>query len=80
MKEEALLQVIQFSIRRLGMSLWRLLRRDGWRGKRISKAMYASLYDHKVGSQMRPIDDHLVVINNTYISHISRTCWWAAPG
>jgi hypothetical protein len=29
---------------------------------------YVSLYDHKVGSQTRPIGDRLVIINNTYLS------------
>ncbi|HSU82524.1 MAG TPA: hypothetical protein VLR69_08895 [Thermoanaerobaculia bacterium] len=30
--------------------------------------VYVSLYDHKIGSQTRPIGDKLVIINNTYLS------------
>ena len=30
--------------------------------------VYVSLYDHKIGSQMRPLGDKLIIVNNTYLS------------
>jgi hypothetical protein len=69
MKEEALLQVIQFfypTARYVAVAPVAAGRLEGEEDQQ--SYVYASLYDHKVGSQMRPIGDHLVVINNTYIS------------
>ena len=67
MNEDALRQVIQFfysTARHVAVAPVAAGRLDGEADEQ--SYVYASLYDHKVGSQMRPIGDQLVVISNTY--------------
>lgn len=69
MKEEALIRVLQYfypTARYAAVAPIAAGRLEGEADQQTY--VYASLYDHKVGSQMRPIGDQLVVINNTYLS------------